>query len=593
MKQLIRPTGIIAFAVISALLILFWWLLADWLLKQSIERSGTALLGAKVELSSARLNFSPLGFELTTLQLTNPDKPMENAVEMATIKGYLEPLPLLMGQVIISELQANGVALNTPRSTSGAIDTPKAPQTTTQQEEKKSESSFDFAQHLPSLDELLERLPITTIKLAESFDEETRTSFADLKKQFAELPDQQQFKTYEDRLKAAVEGKVKSPQDLKQRIDDLKQLKSELRENKQQLQAARDSIKAQREASSQQWDALKKAPANDLALLRDSYSLEQNNLGNISGLLFGSQAQKWVTAAQPYLGYAQQLFSGDDSNDEVAPPPPPRGEGRFIHFASETPRPDFLIKLAQVGLSLNIGELQLTAHDITHQPEILKRPMRFTLVGRDLENIAAVDADGIIDYTEPDNGYSQLQASISQWQLDTLPLSGDSDYPIVISQATQQLEGKLRLQHNQLQGSLNSDFEKVSWNQQQQASTLHKLLNKINAFDIQLSLEGKPSMPAISLRSDLDKRLSNAFKEQLREQRSKLEGKLNVYLNEQIEQRTGSYGDQLKLLNQQEGTMDQQLDKIEEMLKSEVKNSLDEQKDKLENKLKDKLKGLF
>ena len=592
MKQLIRPTGIISFVLISLLLVLFWWLLADWLLKQSIERSGTALLGAKVELASAQLNLSPFGFELNTLQLTNPDKPMENVVEIAIIEGYLEPLPLLMGQIIVTELRANGVALNTPRSTSGLIDSPKPSQTASPPQEEKAEPSFDFSQALPSLDELLERLPITTIKLADAFDEETRAAFEELEKQFNELPDQQQLKEYEDRLKAAVEGKVKSPQDLKQRLDDLKQLKSELNENKQQLKAVRESIKTQREITSKQWDELKNAPASDLTQLRDSYSLEQDNLGNISGLLFGNQTQKWVTAAQPYLNHGQQLLS---DNGEETPPPPPRGEGRFVHFASETARPDFLIKLAQIGLSLSIGELQLTINDITHQPEILNRPTTFTLSGRNLQNIAAIDADGIIDYRDRDNGYAQVKGTITQWQLADFQLSGDSDYPIIISSATQQLEGELRLQQDKLQGNVNSDFEKVLWNQQQQqqASTLQKLLNKIDNFDMQLSLEGQPTAPQVSLRSDLDKRLSNAFKQQFSEERDKLEGKLKTHLNKQIEQRAGKYSDQLKLLNQQQGSTDQQLAKIEEMLKSEVKSGIDEQKDKLENKLKDKLKGLF
>jgi len=592
MKQLIRPTGIISFVLISLLLVLFWWLLADWLLKQSIERSGTALLGAKVELASAQLNLSPFGFELNTLQLTNPDKPMENVVEIAIIEGYLEPLPLLMGQIIVTELRANGVALNTPRSTSGLIDSPKPSQTASPPQEEKAEPSFDFSQALPSLDELLERLPITTIKLADAFDEETRAAFEELEKQFNELPDQQQLKEYEDRLKAAVEGKVKSPQDLKQRLDDLKQLKSELNENKQQLKAVRESIKTQREITSKQWDELKNAPASDLTQLRDSYSLEQDNLGNISGLLFGNQTQKWVTAAQPYLNHGQQLLS---DNGEETPPPPPRGEGRFVHFASETARPDFLIKLAQIGLSLSIGELQLTINDITHQPEILNRPTTFTLSGRNLQNIAAIDADGIIDYRDRDNGYAQVKGTITQWQLADFQLSGDSDYPIIISSATQQLEGELRLQQDKLQGNVNSDFEKVLWNQQQQqqASTLQKLLNKIDNFDMQLSLEGQPTAPQVSLRSDLDKRLSNAFKQQFSEERDKLEGKLKTHLNKQIEQRASKYSDQLKLLNQQQGSTDQQLAKIEEMLKSEVKNGIDEQKDKLENKLKDKLKGLF
>ena len=305
MKSLLRPKGAIAFILIATLLFLFWWLLADWLLKQGIERSGSALLQTQVELQSAQLQLSPFGFELHGLQITDPDNPMQNMVSAATVGGYLQLMPLLMGQVIITELKADALQFNSPRTTPGIV-----PKTTKKEPSEERATSADegklFDASLPSVDELLERLPITTIKLAKAFDKDAQQAFKVLDQQITTLPDSATLGDYEQRLKQITEGKIRSPQELKQRLADLKRLKAELKQDRETLVDLRDNIKETRQQLSSQWKSLKAAPAADLDLLKENYGLSGDNLGNISGLLFGERIQYWVTMIEPYLKQADR-----------------------------------------------------------------------------------------------------------------------------------------------------------------------------------------------------------------------------------------------------------------------------------------------
>ena len=126
MAKWIRWQGVVAFVVVAGVFAIVWLLLVDMWVERAIERAGTAAVGAKVELDAADLSLMPLGLTLTRLQVTNPDEPMTNAVEIARITGAFDPLELLRRKVIVDAMTVDGVRFNTPRRTSGAIEaTPK------------------------------------------------------------------------------------------------------------------------------------------------------------------------------------------------------------------------------------------------------------------------------------------------------------------------------------------------------------------------------------------------------------------------------------------------------------------------------------
>ena len=104
MTKWFRWHGLIMFGVVSLLLLLFWFFLADLLVKRSIEKTGTRVVGAKVELADADVHLSPLGITLKSLQVTDPDNPMSNAVEVGSIDFSLDMMNLLRRKIIINTM---------------------------------------------------------------------------------------------------------------------------------------------------------------------------------------------------------------------------------------------------------------------------------------------------------------------------------------------------------------------------------------------------------------------------------------------------------------------------------------------------------
>ena len=124
MKKWIRWRGLGAFLAVVVIFALFWLLFVDGYVERMIEKYGTRVVGGTVELADADLSLFPAGLELADIQITDPDRPMTNAVEIARISLSLDSLNLLRRKVIIEEMALEGVQLNTPRKTSGALVSP-------------------------------------------------------------------------------------------------------------------------------------------------------------------------------------------------------------------------------------------------------------------------------------------------------------------------------------------------------------------------------------------------------------------------------------------------------------------------------------
>lgn len=78
-------------------------------------------MGARVDLYKADLSVSPLGLELLDIQITNPDEPMSNIVQIERIAFLISSTNLLRKKLFVEEMVVESVRFNTPRKRSGAI----------------------------------------------------------------------------------------------------------------------------------------------------------------------------------------------------------------------------------------------------------------------------------------------------------------------------------------------------------------------------------------------------------------------------------------------------------------------------------------
>ena len=599
-RRWVRPAGLIGFLVLSALLAAFWLLAVDWLTKAAIERGGTAILGAKVELERAKVTLSPLGVYLTRLQLTNPEKPMENIVEIASAGGLLHLEKLLLGHVIIEELKGTGLRFNSARKTSGAVERPVQTDediaSSASQAPDFSAELAAFQDKLPSVEEILANEKLTTVERAAALKTRVEKDQAELAQALAAVPDEQKLKQYADQIAKLTQGEIKSLEDLQARKAELDRIKADIKRDKEALLALRDKLKSAKEGLSADFAALKTAPQADLAQLKSRYSLGGEGTSGLARLLFGDTVTYWLQILQSwYQRLSPLLPQAGDAQTGATQVEPKRGTGRLIHFPTLHPLPDFLIKLTIIDGQFEQGKVHFAARDITHQPQILGRPIQIDAAGMDLVNIKRIAVTGTLDHTDAEKPNDTLNWTVQQWRLTDVALSRSATLPLSLARAVTDVTVTTTLLGGELEAEGVATFREASLSSTASdglAGQLAQALSGIRDFDLGASLAGPFTSPNISLRSNLDTKLKNIVSGKIKEKQVELEQKLTARLNAQVDSIAGPYSERIKDLTQNEGTLDQRLAKLEEMAKTELKSVTDAKRDEAKGALKEKLKGI-
>lgn len=539
MAKWIRWQGVVAFVVVIGLVVAVWVLLVDSWVERAIEQTGTAAVGAKVELDAADLSLMPLGLTLTRLQVTNPDEPMTNAVEIAHIAGTIDPLQALRRKVIIEELTVDGLQLNTPRRTSGAIAERRA------KGEVPSKDGEGFG--LPSVQlndpkEILakELDSLRSLKLAESLRTEAQAEKDKWQKRIAELPDKAKLNEYKQRiekLKSAAKGGLggilggvdevtKIHQDLKQDLDRITSVKKDLEQ----------AVGSLRKRAAE----IAKTPQEDVKRLVEKYSPSGQGLANVTRALFSGPLAEYVqTAVRWHRRLEPFLSRPTEKKAAVEVVKPLRGTGVDVRFAERAPLPDLLIRTSRVSLEIPAGVIKGEVKNITPDQHVLGTPTTFAFAGEQLKGLDAITLDGAINRVDREKPRDTANVTISAYRLDNLKLGGETT-PIALKQGTADLDLRAALSGSALNATIGSKVRGVHIEAPKPLApgpvddAIAGALADVKAFRVKATVTGTETQYETRVESDLDEVLKDAVGKQAKAQVAKLEGQLRAAIDEKV-----------------------------------------------------------
>lgn len=602
----IRWWGLAVFVVIFGGGAAFFIFAAGPLAKLSIEKAGTAVNGALVEVESASVTFNPLGLKVTGLQVADEAQPMRNILEFKQAIAELELAPLLIGKGIIRELSVDGLVFDSARQTSGAVEKPKL-----KKEDKavKAPSAIETAisaVELPSAKDILANEKLATDGAGTEFKERYASHKSNIDEKLKAVPDDSALKAYENKIKAITRAEIKTLDDFKQAKQQLDDVKQRFKQDQAAITEARTAIKTGRTEIETALRELKNAPAKDLANIRNKYQLNADGASNLTATLFGSEAGEMAAKALYWYEKIKPYLAGSEDNsaqDQTVEVKRVRDAGRYIHFATDDPWPSALLRHSRMTARVPAGTLFIEAKDITHQPKVLGRPAVVEVEGGELKNMDTLNVKIISDHAKSP-GNDHLQLSIRHWQPDGLKLGMGE---IQLTNAKIQVNADANVSRGNLKASGDADFSQAAFvggGKTFVAKELGLALANIEQFNIHASAQGKVVKPKVSFSSDLDKQLSQAFNQRLKDKQDELEAQLKQELNARLENALGEHADVLAELNSVEGGLDAklaalksmsstELDDFKEQQKQKAKAKADAEKDELKAKAKDKLKKLF
>lgn len=552
MNQWIRWRGLLPFVLIITALLLFFLLFADSLAKSLIESSASDMVGARVETKNVDLHLSPLGIRIDGLQVTNPEQPMSNIVEIEQLRFDLAADKLLLGKLIIERMDVDQVRFDTPRSSSGAIKKPpikteqtakatkdvpatSAPTNGTTKDSGMTMPSLD----LPDVDEILAREPLDTQKQADALAAAISSSEQDWLTLQKSLPDETRRQSYQQRIAALGNTRQDDVKQVALALKELQSIKSDLNADIGKINSARNQVQLSLGKLDQDYKALLKAPAADKQRLLQKYSPDAQGVGNLSGLLFGNQAGGYVKQG---LYWYQKLAPMLAGGEEEEAPEAERQKGKDIRFREYQPSPDFLIRRIHSSVLTRQGSFEGQILDVTHQPEILRKPVSFEFKGQKMTGIESLHIRGTLDHINRKKSLDQINMDITGYRVSRHSLSSDPNLQLVIASARSQTRLRGEVRNGQLNGTMNIHMEEIKYNNRAGAGEFQQVLvnafNGIDDFNIDAHLSGSLRKPGLKIASDLDKRLNKqisvAFERRISKYQRELSHRLQQLTDAQI-----------------------------------------------------------
>lgn len=559
MSQWIRWKGVIPFVLITVALTLFFLLFLDSLVKSIIESKGSDMVGARVETQNVDVHLSPLGISIDGLQVSNPEHPMSNAVEIKQIRFGLAGDKLLMGKVIIEQMDVEQLRFDTPRSKSGAISKPASPQiesknTATESRgdsgiEKPSAStvkteSADTGMDMPSLDlpdvdTILAREPLETQKQAEAIATAISNTELDWNRLQNSLPDEKQTKSYKQRAASLAKTNTDDVKQLALAVKGLQSLKSDLNTDMSRINQARKQAQTSLKKLDKDYTALLKAPEADKQRLLKKYTPDARGVGKLSQLLFGNQTGNYLQQGLHWYQKLAPMFAGDGGEEA---PEAERQTGKDIRFRENKPSPDFLIRRIHASVQSKQGDFTGQILNVTHQPEIIRKPVSFDFKGQQMSGIGSLHIQGKLDRIDKENILDTVTMDIRKYQISRHSLSNDPSLQLLIDSALSNTRMHAEHRNGRLNGEMNIHIHDAQYDNRANGGEFQQVLvkafNNVDSFNINAHLSGRLDKPALRISSDLDKRLnkqiSAAFNRRINNYRKELNDQIQQATDKQI-----------------------------------------------------------
>ncbi|MEN6311858.1 MAG: TIGR03545 family protein [Acidobacteriota bacterium] len=535
-SKFVRWQGIILFFAVCALLAAFFIIFLNPFTRRTIEKTGTSIVGAEVDLASARVSLSPLGISLSGLQVTNPNAPATNTFEVGRIAFHMDAPNALRHKVIIEEMSVENVRLNTPRKSPGRV-----------LAKTEGKSIIEQIGELPSfvipnVKEVFEKekADLPSLKLitgAADDSEKARAKWEAKVKELKAAADPDKYQKRFEELKAKT-GKA-SLGNILGGSKDVIALQKQVRDDIKTVTSAKSEFAADAGALKKIVTEAPAMVAGDAQKLIDKYSFSQAGLANISRLLFGgkiagqvSSALQWNERLSPLIDRVKTKVKGK----EVVKPL--RAKGMDVRFHEDHPLPDFLARLIKVSISLPAGDFAGKLENVTPDQDVLGAPLRFRFSGENLKGLRSALLEGTFNRVNPAARKDVLNFKVRGYEARGLKLSTSEIMPISLEQGLVDLDVGATLEKGAISARIAAGFRSVrlAVEKKQERTGLAgrvdaailSALRGVTSLSLSAEVTGASDNFDIKIRSDVDDVLKNAVGAVVRDQMAGLEKELRT-----------------------------------------------------------------
>ena len=562
--KLFRWKAVAPLAIVVVLLVIGWTVFADRMLRKGIEAGGTAAMGARVDLASARIHLLRGNVTLRGLQVTNPDAPMRNIVQLDEIVADIGLLPLLEKKVVIDTVAVRGVRFNTPRRTSGAIPHPAAAPASA----SKSAAQWARSVSVPGLDlsglgkvtELGSVRPDSLQSLREARAlaaraDSMKTGFERDLRGADPAPVADSAKALADRLRGATARSL-GVQGTRDAIASVQRVLGQVRTTRERVTSLKQRVDTAVVELRAGATALDRARQADYAYAQRLVKVPSLSAPDISMALFGRMAVAKVKPVLYWLDLAEQYVPAGLKPKPSPGPKRARMAGITVRFPKLHTWPTFLLRHADASLTLGgenaaAGAYSAWVEGVTTEPVVYGGPLRFAAQRTaGATGPRQLRVAGLIDRSkpEPHDSLDALVSGVAFPPADIAVAGARLEFPDNTVQFALDRRG------DGLAGLLHITAPSVRWvrtagdtaaaaaaplgSRQWVEALVWRAVSSVRDLDLQIRFSGRPDAPRLDVSSNVGAAVSSALTREVGAEvarvQAKARAKVDSLVNQQV-----------------------------------------------------------
>lgn len=595
---------LIAVGIIFVGVSVFLMLFQNKLVENAIESALSSVFQAKADIVGVRLDIPHLSFRFQSLSVGDSEEAYRNLFELGKTEVRLNPQALILGRVVIENIQCEDIRWNTPRSTPGTLPSLQKNKKVAEKSAETSASStntvfsLDFSKATANLSNLIadqrknlkseQILQKANIELSNTIEQWTKT----YEQKNAQIV---QLSTQARELQNIQVSSIKTLEEAQKIIGQIDSFSKNVSAISGDIKTTGQQFKSTYEKVLNQQKAITTAIEEDKAYLKQLISLpisdSKNILQGLANDFLKKKLGKIYTYGMRVWGYAEKIKSNPSQK------PKKQGykrlTGRNIPYPSD-PYPTFLLKNLQSSVETPERRFASRLENVSSDPYKWTKPILFTY--QQTEKLANYGLKVSIDTRT-----NSPTIMLAEFKGDSIPFIMDNLGFLKISNlaTTMKIESAFQWDRNKNTGRIKAVFSDIRLENVDNSDFITKIVSEIlqqaKVFDVSIAYtmlsDGKIQLTLqSSLDAILQKKIGEYIVKVTKEISEKIEKELAAILESELK-KNEILAKNLQGLNEislKTLTDINTYEKLIETKQKEVQNRIDQIKKEQEEALKKK-----
>ncbi len=531
----------------------------DQWIEKGIEKTGEAIVGAKVEMDRFYFNFFTLSVGWNHLQVTDPKNTMRNIIETGRTAFNMKSAALLRKRFIIEEITLADVRSGTRRSYDGALPEKKREVSEPGMLDKIKDhlqreidrlpvmqfTSSDLIQKL-NVDSLVQMVDLKLVDRVDSTKEDLVQTSDKWNRFLKDFHPEEDLKKVQDDMDTIDPKGIKTMQELIVALEKVQSVQKSMQNLKGTIDGAYQEVHDDFSRFSYYPQAIDRWVNEDYQRILQKAKLPDLSAQNIGKRLFGQEMVNRIHTMIDYYGIIQKIIP--EKKEKTEKEKQPRFEGQTIYFTDQHGWPSFLIEnlfvSGQTGASSDQPGfiLQGEAKGITSQPWVYGKPTSVDLKGI-REDQRSMGIYAFFDHTTL-SARDSITFTLQHIPLQNMSIAETSYLPSRISRGWADVSGFARMENGHFDVEIKVHGRDVGFDFESfQVDTyltqmIQKILAGVNEIIMEANLSFQNDATDFRLSSNLDRILSDELKkvssEALAEAESRIRQRIDLLSQDRI-----------------------------------------------------------